>query len=123
MSQLCTRTTKPRFPRRLADRERLADLLRERLPWAHVIAGAPGVPFISIRPEPVTLATWEIMWDKDDFAHPSLLKHLRPRPGQTERMGLVRTITAPPVSGLGWLDQAAEALAAFAREAREGGTA
>ncbi len=69
------------FPKKVSDRNMIADLLKDRLPWARVVSGAPGCPFISIERD-IDNPKRTLMWDTTDFKYPTVLKQIR-RPNCT----------------------------------------
>jgi len=105
------------FIKTVADRELVAEKLREKLPWARVIAGAKGYPFLKIE-----AGDRQIMWDTKEFDPPVVLERIE-RPGCTEAFMVIqrakwdragRGDPETEQSGKGWVTFAVLDLASFA---------
>lgn len=124
--------------RKHADRIKLANAIKARIPWASVVAGAPRCNFIRIdrgetivgcrtaeKPgrygyqgsawsRPVVCSRY-IEWsgNSDNL---DICEYVPSPPQYSEGWKILKTVPAPRTSGKGWLDDAANALVALAEE-------
>ena len=122
---------------RYKDRVALAWAIRERLPWASVVAGAPHCAFIDVlrgetiigqsKPEDPSKTSWRgSVWSRPPIGsrylrweakrgYVEICEHVYCPPGYADAWKVVKTYKAPRSSGKGWIEEAAKALSSLAR--------
>lgn len=105
------------FPRLKSARDRIAELVREQLPWASVISGASGCRFIKIdRGETISghsertdskgkylcgsvwsrpvVGSRRLLWDADEFDPPVIMEEIAAHPGEVSREVCIKQCSA-----------------------------
>lgn len=103
------------FPKKLKDRQEIAEKLRKELPGFHVVCGDKGYPFIEISDGDNQPGRF-VMWDNKDFQAPAVFEQIRRNPRQMWRGKIIHTAPVPLIcEGAGWMTHAVHVLAMLAK--------